>query len=67
MLMFHEIVTFWDFAEALKEIRKTHLLAMLLSRWAVHDSTDSKSCIIVREIRIDLIVVELSDWFDKFE
>ncbi len=43
MLIFHEIATFWDFAEALKEIRKTYLLAMLLSRWAVHDSTDSKS------------------------
>ena len=67
MLMSHEIVTFWDFAEALKEIRKTHLLAMLLSRWAVHNSTDSESCIIVRKIKIDLIVVRLSDWFDKFE
>ena len=67
MLMFYEIATFWDFAEALKEIRKTHLLAMLLSRWAVRDSTDSESCIIVREIKVDLIVVRLNDWFDKFE
>jgi len=49
MLMFHEIATFWDFAEALKEIRKTYLLAMLLSRWAVHDSTDSELCIIVKD------------------
>ena len=67
MLMSHEIATFWNLAEALKEIRKTHLLAMLLSRQAVCDSTDSESCIIVRKIKIDLIVVKLSDWFDKFE
>jgi len=53
ILMFHEIATFWDFAEASKEIRKTRLLAMLLSRWAVHDSTDSESCVIVRKIKID--------------
>ena len=65
--MFHEIATFWDFAEALKEIRKTRLLAMLLSRWAVHSSTDSESHVIVRKIRVDLIVVRLSDWFDKFK
>ncbi len=51
MLMSHEIATFWDFAEALKEIRKTRLLAMLLSRWAVRDSTDSKSRVIVRNWR----------------
>ncbi len=67
MLMFHEIATFWDLAEALKEIRKTRLLAMLLSRWAVHDLTDSELHVIVRKIRINLIVVRLSDWFDKFE
>ena len=65
--MFHEVATFWDFAEASKEIRKTRLLAMLLSRRAVHDSTDSKLHVIVKKIRIDLIVVRLSDWFDKFE
>ncbi len=53
MLMFHEIATFWDFAEASKEIRETHLLAMLLSRRAVHDSTDSKSYVIVKKIKID--------------
>ncbi len=51
MLMFHEIATFWDFAEASKEIRKTRLLAMLLSRWAVRDSTDSESHVIVRNWR----------------
>jgi len=51
--MFHEIATFLDFAEALKEIRKTHLLAMLLSRQAVRDSTDSESYVIVKEIKID--------------
>ena len=60
-------MTFWDFAEASKEIRETCLLAMLLSRWAVRDSTDSESYVIVKKIRIDLIVVRLSDWFDKFE
>ncbi len=65
--MFHEIVTFWDFAEASKEIRETCLLVVLLSRQAVHDSTDSESHVIVRKIRVDLIVVRLSDWFDKFE
>ncbi len=67
MLMFHEVATFWDFAEALKEIRKTHLLAMLLSRRAVCDSTDSELHVIVRKIKVDLIVVRLNDWFDKFE
>jgi len=47
--------------EALKEIRKTRLLAMLLSRQAVCDSTDLELHVIVRKIRIDLIVVRLSD------
>ncbi len=65
--MSHEVATFWDFAEASKEIRKTHLLAMLLSRRAVHDSTDSELYIIMRKIKVNLIVVRLSDWFDKFE
>jgi len=64
--MFHEISAFLTLNEALKEIRKTRLLAMLLSRRAVHDSTDSESRVIVRKIRIDLIVVRLSDWFNKF-
>jgi len=53
MLMSHEIATFWDLAEALKEIRETHLLTVLLSRRAVHDSTDSESRVIVRKIKID--------------
>ncbi len=51
--MFHEIVTFWDLAEASKEIRETCLLAMLLSRWAVCDSTDSELHVIIKEIKID--------------
>ncbi len=51
--MFHEIATFWDLTEALKEIRETHLLAMLQSRWAVHDLTDSKLRVIMKEIKID--------------
>jgi len=50
VLMFHEVVTFWNSAETSKEIMKTCLLAMLLSRWAVRDSTDSKSRVIVRKI-----------------
>ncbi len=50
MLMFHEIATFWDSAETSKEIMKTRLLAVLLSRRAVHDLTDSKSRVIVRKI-----------------
>ncbi len=53
ILMFHEIATFWNLAEASKEIRKTCLLAMLLSRWAVRDSTDSELHVIVKEIKID--------------
>ncbi len=67
MLISYEVAAFWDFAEALKEIRKTHLLAMLLSRWAVHDLTDSELYVIVKKIKVDLIVVRLSDWFDKFK
>jgi len=59
--MFHEVSTFLMLNEASKEIRETRLLAMLLSRQAVHDSTDSKSHVIVKEIKIDLIVVRLSD------
>ncbi len=51
MLMSYEITTFWDLAEASKEIRKTRLLTVLLSRWAVCDSTDSKSRVIVRNWR----------------
>ena len=68
VLMFHEIVTFWDFAEALKEIRKTHLLAMLLSRWTVRDSTDSESRVIVRKIRVDWVIdlINLSKFADVF-
>ncbi len=53
MLMFYEIATFWDLAEASKEIRKIHLLAMLLSKRAVRDSADSESHVIVRKIKID--------------
>ncbi len=51
VLMFHEVATFWDFAEASKEIRETRLLAVLLSRRAVRDSTDSESRVIVRNWR----------------
>ncbi len=61
MLMSHEIATFWDFVEASTEIRKTYLLAVLLSRRAVRDSTDSELHVIVKKISVDLIVVELSD------
>ncbi len=53
ILMFHEILTFWDSAKTSKERRKIHLFAMLLSRWVVCDSTDSESCVIVRKIKID--------------
>ncbi len=53
MLMSHEIATFWDLVEALKEIRETRLLTVVLSRWAVHDSTNSELCVIVRKIKID--------------
>ncbi len=66
MLMSHEIATFWDLAEASTEIRETHLLAVLLSRRAVCDSTDSESRVIVRKIKIGLIVVDLIN-LSKFE
>ena len=66
VLMSHEVATFWGLAEASKGIRETHLLAVLLSRRAVHDSTGSESCVIVREVRIGLVVVRLSGWFGKF-
>ncbi len=62
MLMFYEVATFWDFTEASKEIRKTHLLAMLLSRWAVHDSTDSESYVIIRKIKIDKFDYDKIEW-----
>ena len=48
ILMFYEIATFWDSAEALKERRKTRLFAMLLSRRIIQDSTDSKLHVIMR-------------------
>ncbi len=64
--MFHEISAFLTLNEASKEIRKTRLLAVLLSRRAVRDSTDSESRVIVRKVKVGLIVVRLSDWFDKF-
>ncbi len=51
ILMFHEIATFWDSAEASKERRKTRLFAMLLSRRVVQDSTDSKLHVIMRNWR----------------
>jgi len=50
VLMFHEVVTSWDSAETSKEIMKTRLLAVLLSRRAVRDPTGSKSRVIVRKI-----------------
>ena len=49
--MFHEVATFWDSAEILKEKRKTHLFTMLLSRWIIQDSTDSKSYVMMRNWR----------------
>ncbi len=66
MLMFHEIATFWNLAEASTEIRETHLLAMLLSKQAVRDSTDSESHVIVRKVKVGLIVVDLIN-LSKFE
>ena len=53
ILMFHEITTFWDLVKALKERRKTYLFAMLLSRQAVCDSTNSELHVIVKKIKID--------------
>ncbi len=64
--MFHEVSAFLTSNEASKEIRETRLLAVLLSRRAVRDSTDSESRAIVRKVRIGLVVVRLSGWFGKF-
>ncbi len=51
--MFHEISMFLASVEALKDSKETRLFALLLSKRAVHDSTDSESCVIVRKIKID--------------
>ncbi len=48
--MFHKISTFLMSTETSKEMRETCLLAMLLSRRAVRDLTDSKLHVIVRKI-----------------
>ncbi len=51
MLMSYKIATFWNLAEASKEIRETCLLTMLLSRWVIWDSTDLKSHVMMRNWR----------------
>ncbi len=51
ILMFHEVATFWDSAEASQERRKTRLFAVLLSRRVVWGSTDSKSRAMMRNWR----------------
>ncbi len=51
ILMFHEIVTFWDLAETSKERRETRLFAVLLSRRVIRNSTDSKSRVMMRDWR----------------
>ena len=43
-------MTFWDSAETSKEIIKTCLLTMLLSKWTIHELIDSKLHVIVRKI-----------------
>ncbi len=48
ILMFYEIATFWDSAEALKERRETRLFAMLLNRRVVQNSTGLKSRVMMR-------------------
>ncbi len=50
MFMFHEITAFSALIEALMNRSETFLLAVLLSRWAVHDSTDLKLRVIMRKI-----------------
>ncbi len=48
ILMFHEILMFLASVETLKDSKETRLFAMLLSKWAVRDSTDSLSRIMMR-------------------
>ncbi len=49
MFMFHEMSVFSTSTEALMSRSETLLLTVLLSRWVVQDSTDSTSCIMMRE------------------
>ena len=46
--MFHEVLMFLASVETLKDSKEIHLFAMLLSKWAVHDSTDLLSRIMMR-------------------
>ncbi len=51
MFMFHEMSAFSASTEALMSRSETLLLTVLLSRRVVQDSTDSTSCIMMREDR----------------
>ncbi len=51
MFMFHEMTAFSALTETLMSRSETLLLTMLLSRWVVQDSTDSASCVMMREGR----------------
>ncbi len=46
--MFHEILTFLASVETSKDSKEIYLFIMFLSKWAVCDSTDSLSHIIIR-------------------
>ncbi len=48
ILMFYEISTFLASVETSKDSKETHLFAVLLSKRAVRDSTDSKSRAMMR-------------------
>ncbi len=49
MFMFHEVTVFSASTEALMSRSETLLLTMLLSRWVVWSSTDSTSCVMMKE------------------
>ncbi len=51
MFMFHAMTAFSASIEASMSRSETLLLTMLLSRRVVQDSTDSMSCIMMRENR----------------
>ncbi len=51
MFMFHVMIAFSASTEASMSRSETFLLTMLLSRWFVRDSTDSTSCVMMREDR----------------
>ncbi len=59
MFMFHAMTAFSASTEALMSKSETLLLTMLLSRWVVQNSTDLTSCIMMRE---DKWEIDILNW-----